>query len=360
MPFRYVFVLAGLFFVFSALTPFANGVTSDEESTATATSSSSFAAAMQSADHHEYRLIIHGGAGTILPENMTDEQEAAYRQALEEALRAGHSVLANGGSATDAVIAAIVPMEDSELFNAGRGSVFTSDETVEMDASIMEGKDRDAGAVAGVMHTKNPIKLARLVMDESPHVMLAREGAERFGEDFDIEFVENEYFHTERRLEALRQAQQSTSDAGAHQDDPEAFIGTVGAVALDQDGNLAAATSTGGMTNKKFGRIGDSPIIGAGTYADNRSCAVSSTGHGEFFIRAAIAYDVCAMMRYTGLSLAESANAVIHGTLTDMGATGGLIAMDAKGNVAMPFNTPGMYRGVIDADGSVSVKIFRD
>jgi len=309
-------------------------------------------------DTPEVRLAVHGGAGTILPENMTDEQEAEYRAALEEALQAGYEVLRNGGSATDAVIAAIVPMEDSPLFNAGHGSVFTADETVEMDASIMEGAMRNAGAVAGVMRTKNPIRLARLVMDESPHVMLAREGAEVFAEDFDIEFRDNEYFHTDHRLEALRNAQ---SDAGLiDPQDPDISLGTVGAVALDADGNLAAATSTGGMTNKKFGRIGDSPIIGAGTYADNRSCAVSSTGHGEYFIRAAIAYDVCAMMRYTGLSLAEAGNAVIHGTLTEMGATGGLIAMDPQGNVAMPFNTPGMYRGVVNADGSMQVDIFRD
>lgn len=309
-------------------------------------------------DSSNVRLAIHGGAGTILPENMTDAQEAAYRAALEEALRAGYDVLRNGGSATDAVIAAIVPMEDSPLFNAGHGSVFTADETVEMDASIMEGAMRNAGAVAGVMRTKNPVRLARLVMDESPHVMLAREGAEAFAEDYDIEFRDNTYFHTERRLEALRNAQ---SDAGtAHPSASPAYLGTVGAVALDANGNLAAATSTGGMTNKKFGRIGDSPIIGAGTYADNRACAVSSTGHGEFFIRAAIAYDVCAMVRYTGLSLAEAANAVIHGTLTEMGATGGLIAMDPQGRVAMPFNTPGMYRGVINADGSVQIDIFGD
>ena len=316
------------------------------------------AAPSAAADGPNVRLAIHGGAGTILPENMTDAQEAAYRSALEEALRAGYDVLRNGGSATDAVIAAIVPMEDSPLFNAGHGSVFTADGTVEMDASIMEGAMRNAGAVAGVMRTKNPIRLARLVMDESPHVMLARQGAEAFAEAYDIEFRDNTYFHTERRLEALRNAQSdaSTTDAEAS----PAYLGTVGAVALDANGTLAAATSTGGMTNKKFGRIGDSPIIGAGTYADNRSCAVSSTGHGEFFIRAAIAYDVCAMVRYTGLSLAEAANAVIHGTLTEMGATGGLIAMDPQGHVAMPFNTPGMYRGVINADGSVQIDIFRD
>ena len=316
------------------------------------------AAPAATADGPNVRLAIHGGAGTILPENMTDAQEAAYRSALEEALRAGHEVLRNGGSATDAVIAAIVPMEDSPLFNAGHGSVFTAEETVEMDASIMEGARRNAGAVAGVMRTKNPIRLARLVMDESPHVMLAREGAEAFGEAYGIEFRDNTYFHTERRLEALRNAQSDASTTDT--DTSPAYLGTVGAVALDANGTLAAATSTGGMTNKKFGRIGDSPIIGAGTYADNRSCAVSSTGHGEYFIRAAIAYDVCAMVRYTGLSLAEAANAVIHGTLTEMGATGGLIAMDPQGHVAMPFNTPGMYRGVINADGSVQIDIFRD
>jgi L-asparaginase / beta-aspartyl-peptidase len=230
-------------------------------------------------------IAIHGGAGTILPENMDSQTEQEYRSALEEALRAGHAVLVGGGSSLDAVVAAVQLMEDSPLFNAGRGAVFTADETHELDASIMDGRTRDAGAVAAVRHVRSPIALARLVMEDSPHVMMVGDGAETFAWSHGLERVENTYFNTEHRLDQLRRMRSDAGIAPAN-DVSDRYFGTVGAVALDRDGNLAAATSTGGMSNKKFGRVGDSPIIGAGTYADNATCAVSATGHGEYFIRA--------------------------------------------------------------------------
>lgn len=311
-------------------------------------------------------MAIHGGAGTLLPENMSEEQEQAYRAKLEEALRTGHAVLDEGGSSQEAVVAAIGILEESELFNAGKGAVFTSEATVELDASIMDGATRQAGAVGGVKTVKSPIRLAQAVMLHSPHVMMVGAGAEAFAQEQGLEQVPNEYFHTERRRQALervqqREREQETSGQLLELSEADEYkFGTVGAVALDQQGNLAAGTSTGGMTNKRWGRIGDSPIIGAGTYADNETCAVSATGHGEFFIRGVVAYDIAAMMRYTGLGLTEAANAVIHGRLTEMGGTGGIIAMDREGNIAMPFNTTGMYRGHIDAEGNVVVQIFRD
>lgn len=319
-----------------------------------------------------FALAIHGGAGTITREGMTPEREQAYRAQLEEALRTGHAVLERGGTSLDAVVATIQVLEDSPLFNAGRGAVFTNEGTHELDASIMEGAQRRAGAVAGVKHVKSPIALARLVMEASPHVMLVGDGAEAFAREHSLEMVSNDYFDTEtrrRQLEYIQQeeAQQKAGpdqgDAGrdAGYSDPfDRKYGTVGAVALDRQGNLAAGTSTGGMTNKRWGRVGDSPIIGAGTYADNETCAVSATGHGEYFIRGAIAHDIAAMMRYAGLPVVEAANAVIHGKLTEMGGTGGVIAMDRQGRVAMPFNTPGMYRGTIDAEGNVHIEIYRD
>ncbi len=316
-----------------------------------------------------YVLAVHGGAGTLSPNDLTPELEADYRAALRAALEAGYRILHDGGSSLDAVVAAIRILEDSPLFNAGKGAVFTSEGTVELDASIMDGKTHAAGAVSGVKRVKSPILLARAVMEHSPHVMLTGGGAETFAREQGLEMVENEYFHTERRRRQLERAQQRerekapSGDAHLRQEDREAehhAYGTVGAVARDQAGNLAAATSTGGMTNKRFGRVGDSPIIGAGTYADNATCAVSATGHGEYFIRGVVAYDVAAMMRYTGLSLAEAANAVIMGKLTERGGTGGIIALDRQGRVAMPFNTSGMYRGVIDEAGNVEVLIYRD
>ncbi|MFC1481464.1 isoaspartyl peptidase/L-asparaginase family protein [Candidatus Neomarinimicrobiota bacterium] len=300
----------------------------------------------------DYGMVIHGGAGTILRANMTPENEAAYRAKMTEALKAGYAVLQDGGSALDAVQATIVLMENSPLFNAGKGAVFNSAGVNEMDACIMDGRDRNVGAVTVVRTVKNPIKLARLVLDESPHVLLAEDGATEFAREHGLELVEPDYFFTQRRWDALQNAKEEAQGATGH--------GTVGAVALDQAGNIAAATSTGGMTNKRFGRIGDTPIAGAGTYADNNTCGVSGTGHGEYFIRAAIAFDISARMQHGGQSLAQAANDVIHGTLTDMGGTGGVVALDKDGNIAMPFNTSGMYRGYVDQDGNITIAIYKD
>ncbi len=315
-----------------------------------------------------YVLAIHGGAGTLARSDLTPELEEAYRAALRGALEAGYQVLDEGGASLDAVVAALRIMEESPLFNAGKGAVFTSEGTVELDASIMDGRTRNAGAVSGVKEVRSPITLARLVMEQSPHVMLTGPGAEAFAREHDIEMVSNDFFYTERRRRQLERAQQrenapSGGDALLLDEDREADhhqYGTVGAVALDQAGNLAAGTSTGGMTNKRFGRVGDSPIIGAGTYADNVTCAVSATGHGEYFIRGVVAYDVAAMMHYAGLSLTAAANAVVMGRLGELGGTGGIIALDREGNLAMPFNTSGMYRGAIDTGGNMVIKIYRD
>jgi L-asparaginase / beta-aspartyl-peptidase len=327
-------------------------------------------ASQTSAASHEssVAIVIHGGAGTITRDAMTPEREREYSERLTEALQAGHHILAGGGSSLDAVVAAINVMEDSPLFNAGRGAVFTAEGTNELDASIMEGATLNAGAVAGVKRVKNPINLARLVMEESPHVLMAREGAEHFGEQHQVEMVDPSYFHTDHRWEALQRALQrdeislSEDEVEVMQaEHPDDFkLGTVGAVALDAQGNLAAGTSTGGMTAKRFGRIGDSPIIGAGTYAENESCAVSATGHGEYFIRAAVAYDICARMKYLGETLQTAADQVIMEKLVEMGATGGVVALDRQGNIAMPFNTAGMYRGYVDTAGNLVVEIYRD
>jgi len=304
-------------------------------------------------------IVIHGGAGAIQRGQVSAEREQEYRDRLEEALRAGHAVLERGGSSVDAVIEAIVIMEDSPLFNAGRGAVFTAEGRNELDASLMEGRNREAGAVAGVTRVRNPIRLVRAVMDHSEHVMFAREGAEVFAEQQGLEMVDPEYFHTDHRYEALRRAQEAERTFLDHDLEGHA-LGTVGAVALDRDGNIAAGTSTGGMTNKRFGRVGDSPIIGAGTWADNRTCGVSATGHGEFFIRNAVAYDICAQMEYRGVSLREAADDVVMRKLVEHGGDGGVVALDAQGNIAMPHNTPGMYRGYVDVDGNVVVRIFGD
>lgn len=307
-------------------------------------------------------LVVHGGAGTILRENMTAAQEAEYRAKLTEAIGAGHAVLARGGSSLDAIEATIHILEDSPLFNAGKGAVFTAEGTNELDASIMWGPTRAAGAVAGVKHVKHPISLARAVMEKSPHVFMAREGAEAFAREHGLEMVPAEYFRTEHRWEQLQRAKAAERQKAGASLDPEHGdfkFGTVGVVALDKQGNLAAGTSTGGMTNKRFGRIGDSPVIGAGNYADEQ-CAVSATGHGEFFIRYTVASDICARVRYHGMPLADAADAVIMGTLAPIDADGGVVAMDRAGNIAMPFNTPGMYRGFAKQDGKVHVFIYRD
>ena len=304
-------------------------------------------------------LVIHGGAGTMKREELDAEAEAAIRAALEASLDAGHAVLAGGGSALDAVSAAIVVLEDSPHFNAGHGAVFNAEGVNELDASIMDGASGRAGAVAALRHVRNPVRLARAVMDQSRHVMLIGEGAEAFAREVGgIDFVEPAYFRTERRWQQLEAARKAVAD-GSFDALPGTYFGTVGAVALDAEGRIAAATSTGGMTNKRWGRVGDSPIIGAGTWADAR-CGVSATGWGEFFIRLAVAHDICARMAYGGLSLKVAADEVVMRRVPAAGGDGGVIALDADGNIAMPFNTGGMYRAALHPDGSRHIAIFRD
>lgn len=295
----------------------------------------------------QWVLVIHGGAGTILRKDMTAEREKAYLDKLTEALETGAELLESGGKSLDAVTAAIRVMEDSPLFNAGKGAVFTAEGTNEMDAAIMDGSNLRAGAVAGLGHVKNPILAARLVMDSTGHVLLTGEGAEEFAEKHGLEMADSSYFFTPARYDSYRRASEK---ADKH--------GTVGAVALDLQGNLAAGTSTGGMTYKMKGRVGDSPVIGAGTYADNEGCAVSATGHGEYFIRYVVAHDICTLMKYGGLSLRQAAHRVIMEKLKAAGGTGGVIALDRAGNVAMPFNTAGMYRGVMRSGESPEVWIY--
>ena len=306
-------------------------------------------------------LVIHGGAGNITRESLSPERQAAYEAALARALRAGHEILQRGGSSLDAVEAAINVMEDDSLFNAGRGAVVTADGRIELDAAIMDGATLNAGAVAGLHHVRNPIDLARAVMERSPHVMMIGEGAETFARTQGLQFVDEDYFWTANRRRQWERMRQQDSARGALYSVPdERKWGTVGAVALDRAGNLAAGTSTGGMMMKRFGRVGDVPIIGAGTYADNRSCAVSATGHGEFFIRHTVARSICALMQYGGMPLAAAADSVVMRELVRVRGEGGVIAMDAQGNWTMPFNSTGMFRGRIDADGDVQVAIFRD
>ena len=306
-------------------------------------------------------LVIHGGAGVIERDALSAEDETAIRADLDRALDAGQAVLANGGSALDAVTAAVQVLEDSPRFNAGKGAVFNAEGRHELDASIMEGHTRRAGAVAGVATIRNPVTLARRVMEQSPHVMLMGDGAEKFADGHaDIARVPNTHFDTDVRRTQLELARQQQG-AQALNDLPTvqgAYFGTVGAVALDASGHIAAATSTGGMTNKKWGRVGDSPIIGAGTYANAR-CGVSSTGWGEFFIRAVVAHDICARMAYRGDTLEKAAGDVIRQEVPGLGGDGGAIALDAEGNIAMPFNTSGMYRAWIKPDGSRGTAIFQ-
>jgi beta-aspartyl-peptidase (threonine type) len=303
-----------------------------------------------------FMLVIHGGAGTILRSNMTAETEKQYRTTLEQALRIGHGILSRGGSSLEAVEATIRHMEDSPLFNAGKGAVFTHEGRNELDASIMDGRTQMAGAVGAVTIIRNPITAARAVMERSKHVMLIGRGAELFATRMGLEVVDPSYFWTERRW---KQLQEDLRKEEQGKKSTEKGFGTVGAVALDQNGNLAAGTSTGGKNNKQFGRVGDSPIIGAGNYADNNTCAVSGTGDGEFFIRYSVAYDVAALMKYRGVSVQQAASEVVQ-KLTEVGGEGGLIALDRSGNFAMPFNTPGMYRGHIGPDGVPAVLIYRD
>jgi beta-aspartyl-peptidase (threonine type) len=306
-------------------------------------------------------LVIHGGAGVLSRKEMTPEKETAYREKLAEALRAGHAVLKADGTSVDAVVAAIKILEDSPLFNAGKGAALNHEGVAELDASLMDGATRKAGAVAAVKRIRNPIEAARLVMDKTPHVLLAGAGADEFAERQGLKRMPPEYFITEDRRQQLEEIQrEEKSKKQAHTVIPPVAdrVGTVGAVALDKHGNLAAGTSTGGLANKQPGRVGDSPIIGAGTYANNATCAVSGTGQGEFFIRAVAAYDIAALMEYQRASLADAANTVVLKKLVAMKAEGGVIAIDGQGNIAMPFNTEGMYRGSIRDDGRPNVMIY--
>ncbi len=321
-----------------------------------------------------FGIVIHGGAGTILKENMTDSLEAAYEAKLEEAIRTGHEILSKGGTSMEAVTATINIMEDSPLFNAGKGAVFTHDGTNELDASVMDGKTLNAGAIAGVTTVRNPINLALAVMDKSEHVMLSGKGAEQFAAEQNITLVDPSYFYTENRYKSLQRiidkektALDHSAASATHLDrdfyDPfikDSKFGTVGCVALDKNGNLAAGTSTGGMTNKRYNRIGDAPIIGSGTYANNATCAVSSTGWGEFFIRAQVAHDISALMEYKGLTVQEASKLVIQEKVPALGGDGGIVAIDKDGNIAMEFNTAGMYRAHMNKAGELTVKIYKN
>lgn len=294
----------------------------------------------------DYAIVIHGGAGTIKKENMTPEKEKAYKTKLNQALDIGEGILKKGGSSQDAVEATIQIMENSPLFNSGKGAVYTHTGTHELDASFMDGATLNAGAVGGVTIVKNPIRAARLVMSNSPHVLLTGAGANQFAIEQGLDTVPNTYFDTESRLKSLENAlEKENKDTGFNDTWPDYKYGTVGCVALDKNGNIAAGTSTGGMTNKKYNRIGDSPIIGAGTYANNQTCGVSCTGHGEYYIRYAVAHDLSAQLEYTDRTLQEAAKNIIHDKLFKAGGSGGLIAIDKCGNVVMDFNTAGMYRG---------------
>ena len=304
-------------------------------------------------------IAIHGGAGTLVKGLMTPQLEAEYQMALKTARDQGYSILANGGTALDAVETAVILLENTPLFNAGKGSVFTNNGTHEMDAAIMDGQSLKAGAVSLITGVKNPISLARDVMEKSHHVFLAGEGAMQFAKINGHEILGPEYFYDEVRYQQWLGIKDSDGFQLDHSVKKDGKFGTVGAVACDQYGNVAAATSTGGMTNKKFGRVGDSPMIGAGTYANNNTCAVSCTGSGEFFIRGVVAYDVSCLMEYKGLSLQEAANEVIMKRVLNIGGDGGLIAVDAHGNIAMPFNTEGMYRACKSSTGLEEIGIYR-
>ena len=308
-----------------------------------------------------FGIVIHGGAGFIKKSNLSDSLENAYRAKLKEAILVGNKILENGGSAVEAVQRSINIMEDSPLFNSAKGAVLNHEEKAELDASIMDGKTLNAGAVAGVTTIKNPINLAFEVMENSEHVLLSGKGAENFAKIRNLEIVEPSYFITKKQLQNIKHIKKSANKQAAffnNQINGTKF-GTVGCVALDKNGNLTAGTSTGGMANKKFGRIGDSPIIGAGTYANNKTCAVSGTGWGEFYLRGVVAYDISALMEYKGLSLAEAAKEVIHKKQPKLGGNGGIIAIDKNGNISTEFNTPGMFRASLVND-SLSIKMFKE
>lgn len=313
-----------------------------------------------------YSIAIHGGAGTIRPDLLTDAQELAFRNGLNEALQAGFSMLEQGASALDAVCASITLLENNPLFNAGRGAVYTHEGHQEMDAAIMDGNSLAAGALAGVRLVKNPILLARAIMNDGRHVFLSGEGALQFAREQKLEIENTTYFETPMRHEqwiALKDTPyyqlDTLNDKVKTNYPPDKKFGTVGAVALDQQGNLAAGTSTGGMCNKKYGRIGDSPVIGAGTYANNKTCAISCTGHGEFFLRGVVAYDISCLMEYAGLSLEAACNKVVMEKLVAVGGEGGLIAIDAQGHIAMPFNSDGMYRGFQTSLGEKNIALYK-
>ena len=306
-----------------------------------------------------FSIAIHGGAGTLVKGMMTPELEANYKTALQLALDKGYTVLKSGGTAIEAVEKAVVSLEDSPLFNAGKGSVFTATESHEMDASIMDGKTLNAGAVTLITGIKNPISLAHDVMEKSEHVFLAGEGAMQFAKQLNYSIENAAYFYDELRHQQWLEIKDTDSFQLDHSVKKDSKFGTVGAVACDQKGNIAAATSTGGMTNKRFGRVGDSPMIGAGNYANNKTCAISCTGSGEFFIRGVVAYDVACLMEHKNMSLTDASNGVIHKRILEIGGDGGLIAVDKNGNIAMPFNTEGMYRACKNSSGIEEVSIYK-
>ena len=319
------------------------------------------AVAQDQSINDNFSIVIHGGAGTILKENMTPELEQAYRTTLAEAIAVGHAILKEGGSSQEAVEKTIHVMENSPLFNAGKGAVLTAQGHASLDASFMNGETLDAGAISGVSHIKNPISAAIAVMEKSPHVMLSGQGADQFAQSLGMETVPNSYFITERRQKALKRVQEREKKAVSFYDPfiKDSKFGTVGCVALDKAGNLAAGTSTGGMTNKKWDRIGDAPIIGAGTYANNASCGVSATGWGEFFIRSVVAHDIAALVQYKGLDIVTASKQVLD-KVKELGGDGGVIVLDRNGNVAMEFNTAGMYRAHMNSRGELRVKIYQN
>lgn len=306
-----------------------------------------------------FSIAIHGGAGTLVKGMMTPELESQYKLALKAALDAGYVLLESGGTAVDAVEKAVMVLENSSLFNAGKGSVFTAKETHEMDACIMDGKTLNAGAVSLISGIKNPISLAKDVMEKSEHVFLAGEGAMRFAKELDYKLEDDSYFYDDFRHKQWLEIKDTDSFQLDHAKKKDSKFGTVGAVACDQNGNIAAATSTGGMTNKKWGRVGDSPMVGAGNYANNKTCAISCTGSGEFFIRGVVAYDVACLMEHKNMSIQDASNEVINKRILEIGGDGGLIAVDAKGNIAMPFNTEGMYRGQKTSLGVAEISIYK-
>jgi beta-aspartyl-peptidase (threonine type) len=303
----------------------------------------------------DFALVVHGGAGNIYEGRYSLEEERQYIKKLEEAINLGYEILYNNGSAVDAVETVIRVLEDSPLFNAGKGAVFTDEGNVELDASIMDGKNINAGGVASLKHIKNPITLARFVMEHSPHVLLFGDGAEKFADEFGLQKVDNSYFKTDERVKDYNDLKKTVS----FNYEADNKFGTVGCAALDKEGNLAAGTSTGGMMGKKYGRVGDSPIIGAGTYANNKTCAISATGHGEFFIRNVVAHDISALMEHKGLNINEAAEFVINEKLNNQNASGGVVGLDNYGNIMMKFNTGGMFRGFRTSGNKAEVKIYR-